>query len=106
MEAVGVTLNSPVPGVPLTTPSNSVLPLNTWIEVPEPEKLVTVPLEFAGKVCASFVSTAVIASAPPTPSLTAVIFIESKATSVLESAASDTPTLINFGVLKNELGIL
>ena len=57
-------------------------------------------------MCASLVTIAVIASAPVTPSLTAEILIESKAISVLESAASDTPTLTNFGVLKKELGIL
>ena len=57
-------------------------------------------------MCASLVRTAVNASAPSPPSFTATIAIESNAISVLESAASETPTLNTFGVLKKLVGTL
>ena len=54
--AVATTLNSPVPGVPVTL-FNCVVPLNTSIVVPEPV-YVTVPVFVVGNVCASLLKVA------------------------------------------------
>ena len=104
-EAEALTKNFPVPLSELdVTPFSSVAPLNTWIVVPLPEKLVTVPEGFAGKACASFERITVIASVPVPPSFTAAIAMESKATSVVSASDSATPTLKTFGVEKKLLG--